>query len=78
MAILEGVSGIIADEKFKQYQKICYDHHHRVQDLPKIPGKMYVWVTTGGHPVAGITITSADTPRSYFIKTPTPGEVRRN
>ena len=66
-----------ANEKFKQQQKADYDRCHRVQDLPEIPDNTDVWITTGGHPVAGRTVTMAETPRSYIVQTPT-GEMRRN
>ena len=65
-----------ANEKFKQQQKADYDCRHRVQDLPEIPDNT-VLITTGGHPVAGRTVTMAETPRSYIVQTPT-GEMRRN
>ena len=66
-----------ADERFKKQQKTDYDRRHRVRDLPEIPDNTDVWITTGGQPIAGRTITSADTPRSYIVQTPT-GETRRN
>lgn len=66
-----------ANEKLKQQQKSDYDRRHRVRDLPEIPSDTDVWVTTGGHPIPGRTITQSDTPRSYIVETPT-GETRRN
>ena len=66
-----------ADEKFKKQQKTDYDRRHRVRNLPEIPDNTDVWVTTGGHPIAGRTVTFANTPRSYVVQTPT-GEMRRN
>ena len=65
-----------ANEKFKQQQKADYDRRHRVQEIPEIPDNT-VLITTGGHPVAGRTVTMAETPRSYIVQTPT-GEMRRN
>ena len=66
-----------ANETFKQRQKTDYDRRHRVQNLPEIPDNTDVWVRSGGSPIAGRTITSAGTPRSYIVQTPT-GETRRN
>ena len=66
-----------ANQRLKLQQKTDYDRRHRVQDLPEIPNNTRVWVTTNGHPIAGRTITSSDTPRSYIVETPT-GETRRN
>ena len=66
-----------SDERFKKHQKTNYDRRHRVRDLPEIPDNTDVWITTGGEPIAGWTVTTADTPRLYIVQTPT-GEMRRN
>ena len=66
-----------ANETFKQRQKTEYDRRHRVRNLPEIPDNTDVWVRPDGSPIAGRTITSANTPRSYIVQTPT-GETRRN
>ena len=66
-----------ANETFKQRQKTDYDRRHRVRNLPEIPDNTSVWVRHGGSPIAGRTISSANTPRSYIVQTPT-GETRRN
>ena len=67
----------VADQKFKAQQKINYDHHHRVCNLPEIPDNIDVWITTDNHNIPGKTLCLADTPRSYVIQTST-GELRRN
>lgn len=36
-----------------------------------------VWVTSGREPVRGAVVTAADSPRSYFVDTPS-GAIRRN
>ena len=66
-----------ANDAFKKKQKHDYDHRHRTRDMPNIPDDTNVWITTDGHCVTGKTVAPADTPRSYFIETPS-GEVRRN
>lgn len=66
-----------ANEEFKRKQKADHDRRHRVQDLPTIPDNTAVWVTTGGHHTTGRTVTTAHTPRSYIVRTPS-GEIRRN
>ena len=66
------------NDKFKGSQKRDHVRHHGVRSRrPLIPDKTYVWVTSGNRSVPGTTITSANTPRSYIIQTPT-GDVRRS
>ena len=66
-----------ANEQFKKKQKADHDSRHRVQDLPAIPDDTDVWVTAGGHHITGRTVSTANTPRSYIVQTPS-GEIRRN
>ena len=65
------------DKEFKEKQKADYDRRHRVHDLQAIPDHTDVWVTTDSHRTSGRVVTSAGTPRSYIIETPS-GEIRRN
>ena len=65
------------DKKYKQQQKANYDCRHRVRELPLLPDDTKVWVTTDDKHVPGTVSTTADTPRSYFVDTPT-GTLRRN
>ena len=65
------------DKEFKEKQKADYDRRHRVRDLQAIPDHTDVWVTTDSHRTSGRVVTSAGTPRSYIIETPS-GEIRRN
>ena len=67
----------VCNEQFKARQKADYDQRHRVRDLPALPNDTNVWVTSGGHPTRGQTMTTAHTPRSYIVQTPN-GEIRRN
>ena len=66
-----------ANEKFKRQQKEDYDRCHRARGLPDIPDNTEVWVTTNRHNAPGRILTTANTPRSYIVETPS-GEIRRN
>ena len=65
------------DEEFKAMQKATYDRRHRATPLSNIPEDTAVYVRTGDRQVPGTIVSSASTPRSYVINTPT-GQVRRN
>ena len=45
--------------------------------LSPVPPNSGVWITSGDIPVHGTVVSTADTPRSYEIETPS-GRVRRN
>ena len=66
-----------ANENFKRQQKEDYDRCHRARGLPDIPDNTEVWVTTNRHNAPGRILTTANTPRSYIVETPS-GEIRRN
>ena len=65
--------------KYKYKQKDNYDTHHRAHGRPDLSDGSEVWVAGGGDgdPVPGQVMRSADTPRSYFVSTPS-GQVRRS
>ena len=67
-------------EKHQQYKvkmKCNYDESHRVQSRSEIPIGTDVWVSSGGNDhIRGKVTSSANTPRSYIVETPS-GEVRR-
>jgi hypothetical protein len=57
--------------------KCNYDESHRVQSRSEIPIGTDVWVSSGGNDrIRGKVTSSANTPRSYIVETPS-GEVRR-
>ena len=62
---------------YKRKQKRFFDHGHRVRELPALPNDTEVWIDTDTGPISGTIISTADTPRSYVVQTPT-AEVRRN
>ena len=62
---------------YKRKQKRFFDHGHRVRELPALPNDTEVWIDTDTEPISGTIISTADTPRSYVVQTPT-AEVRRN
>ena len=65
------------DEKFKKQQKTNYDSRHRTRELPSIPDDTEVWITTDNKQIPGQVTSTAETPRSYYVNTPT-GSLRRN
>ena len=65
------------NQSFKEKQKQDFDRRHRARELPAIPDETEVWIKSEGNPVQGQVVSSADTPRSYVVDTPT-GQVRRN
>ena len=66
-----------ADREYKDKQKSQYNVRHRVRPLSVLPAGTKVWVRSGRHQIAGKVISSAGTPRSYFVSTPS-GQIRRN
>jgi len=46
-------------------------------ELPMLSDDMNVWISSRGEPVQGKVVSSADTPRSYVIDTPS-GQLHRN
>ena len=65
------------NKKFKKKQERDYNRQHRARELPSLPDESEVWVTSNNHPIPGRVVTSADTPRSYLVETPS-GQLRRN
>ena len=65
------------DKKFKYQQKLYYGCRHRARPLPLLPDDTRVWVTTDNRLIPGQVTSTADTPRSYLVDTPT-GIMRRN
>ena len=65
------------DQKFKQRQKANYDRRHRTRELPLLPDHTRVWITTDNRHIPGRVTSTAETPRSYFVDTPS-GTLRRN
>ena len=65
------------NKHFKEKQKADYDRRHRVHDLPPIPDETDRYVTTNGNCTEGRTVTRADTPLWYIVRTPT-GDIRCN
>ena len=65
--------------RYKYKQKDNYDTRHRAHGRPDLSDGSEVWVAGGGDgdPVPGQVMRSADTPRSYFVSTPS-GQVRRS
>ena len=65
------------NQGYKEKQKQAFDRRHRARQLPALPDDTAVWVSTDGDPVQGRIVSSADTPRSYLVDTPS-GQLRRN
>ena len=65
------------NKAFKEKQKEDFDRHHRTWELPEIPDDTEVLIETEGGPTSGYVRTSAETPRSYVVETPS-GSVQRN
>ena len=59
------------NEKFKKQQKTNYDSQHRTRELPSIPDDTEVWITTDNKQIPGQVTSTAETPRSYYVNTPT-------
>lgn len=62
---------------FKDAQKGNFDKSHRAKTLQPIQDNTDVWITSESDPVRGKVLSSAGTPRSYVVETPS-GQVRRN
>ena len=65
------------NQQFKDKQKENYDRRHAATEMPLIPDDSEVWVTSGQEATRGRIVSSAPTPRSYLIETPS-GLIRRN
>ena len=66
------------DEREKQKQKADFDSRHGTRALPEIPDNTAVWIASDSNCRSpGRVTTSAETPRSYLVDTPS-GQVRRN
>ena len=66
-----------SDATYKLKQKDNFDKRHRTKDLPMIPDDTPVWIDSDNGPVSGRVVTSAETPRSYLVETPS-GQLQRN
>lgn len=66
-----------AEMEYKRKQKEQYDRRKRVRTLPLLESGTSVWVNTQDRQVQGTVTHTANTPRSYYVDTPT-GQVRRN
>ena len=62
---------------FKNQQIQNFDVRHGVRNLSPLPNGNNVWVTSDPQTIPGKVVSTATTPRSYMIETPT-GRVRRN
>jgi len=65
-------------QKFKKKQEqteTITDSIKLMQELSSLPYDSEVWVTSSNHPIPGRVVTSADTPRSYLVETPS-GQIR--
>ena len=69
-----------ADKIYKDRVKQDYDRRHGTNVLPELPNHSAVLVDdpTGHNREPGITIDTADAPRSYVVKTSSGGIIRRN
>ena len=66
------------DAVFKERQKRDFDRCHKAYPSVPLHEGMDKWVKTKGKDIVpGTVLSSADTPRSYIIQTPT-GQLRRN
>ena len=65
------------DKEYKGKQKENYDLQHRARSADILPKDLLVWVRTGNTQVPGRVISTATTPRSYVVSTPT-RIIRRN
>ena len=65
------------DKEYKEKQKENYDLQHRTRSADVLPENSPVWVRTENTLVPGRVISTATTPRSYVVSTPT-GIIRRN
>ena len=65
------------NERFKARQKWNFDKQHRTKDSDTIPSDTTVWITSEGEKAPATVVSSANSPRSYLVETPS-GMVRRN
>ena len=65
------------NKAFKAKQKRDFDQRHRAHPLPPLLEDTDVWITTGNRPHPGRIVSTAPTPRSYIVSTPS-GDIRRN
>ena len=65
------------DAEEKRKQKTNFDLRHRVSELPPLEPDQTFWVWTNNRIDPGQVLTSAHTPRSYVVGTPS-GTLRRN
>ena len=66
-----------ANDQFKGKKKKYFDQCHHTREKSPLQDDGEVWVTSGREPVRGTAVTAADSPRSYFVDTPS-GTIRRN
>ena len=59
-----------ADKEYKVKQKSQFDRRHGVRPLSTLPAGTKVWAKSGKRQIAGRIISSAGTPRSYLVSTP--------
>ena len=67
----------LENARVKEKQKEHYGSHHGVLILPSIPDQDNVWIKSDSGGTSGRVVSSASTPRSYIVETPT-GHIRRN
>ena len=65
------------DAKYKEQQQRNYNQRHRVRPLDVLPDETPVWIRTGETQTSGRVVRQANTPRSYWVSTPS-GTIRRN
>ncbi len=72
------LSSFRQDEKiFREKQRDSYDKRHRVHPQAGLSVGTPVWVRTNTRRCQGSVVSKADTPRSYWVDTPS-GKLRRN
>ena len=65
------------DSKFKEKQRQYYNNRHRVHSQDKLSEGTPVWIKTDKQQTQGTVYSDAETPRSYWVNTPS-GNLRRN
>ena len=58
------------NERFKARQKWNFDKQHRTKDSDTIPSDATVWITSEGEKAPATVVSSANSPRSYLVETP--------
>ena len=61
----------------QQSQRSNFDKRPRARELTPIADNTDVWITSESQPVQGKVISTAGSPRSYMVSTPS-GEIHRN